>query len=375
MAEEFVIRLAEPRDIKTVFDLSNDDTVRTMSIHPEKIEWENHVKWFENKINDADVVFYVMETAGELVGYVHLDRERTDWVVTIHLKKDFRGKGLGKKLLKYAVDGNVDKSMVSCVKNENEASKKLFLSQNFIFRDFIEENGILLSRFVHSPLKQKSVIAVSNALYNGTSLFDKENICYLTSKADLTIENLERINPKYVFFPHWSYIIPAKIYENFDCVIFHMTDLPFGRGGSPLQNLIARKIYKTKISAIKCVKTLDGGDVYLKRDFDISESSASVLYRKAGKMISEMIDEIVRTSPIPIPQMGEIVEFKRRTPEESDIKNLQDLRSVYDYIRMLDADGYPHAFLKNGKIRFEFQNAEMDGDEISATVKIRRVEK
>ena len=170
MAEEFVIRLAEPRDMKNVFELSNDDTVRAMSIHPEKIEWKSHVKWFENKINAPDVIFYVMETAGELVGYVHLDRERTDWVVTIHLKKAFRGKGLGKKLLKYAIDGNADKSIVSYVRNENEASKKLFLSQNFVFRDFVKKNNILLSRFVRSPLKQKSAIAVSNR-------FGIENVC------------------------------------------------------------------------------------------------------------------------------------------------------------------------------------------------------
>ncbi len=34
----FSIRLAESRDIKNIFDLSNDDTVRAMSIHTEKIE-------------------------------------------------------------------------------------------------------------------------------------------------------------------------------------------------------------------------------------------------------------------------------------------------------------------------------------------------
>ena len=375
MAEGIVIRLAEPRDMKNVFDLSNDDTVRAMSIHPEKIEWESHVKWFEKKINDPDVVFHVMEKAGDFIGYIHLDREKKEWVVTIHLKKEFRGKGFGGKLLTCAIDNNAGKRIVSYVKNGNEASKKLFLSQGFVFLDSVKKNGVLLDRFLLPPCEQKSVIAVSNNLYDETSLFGKENVCYITSKSDLTVETLEKINPKYVFFPHWSYIIPSKIYENFNCVIFHMTDLPFGRGGSPLQNLIARKIYKTKISAIGCVKTLDGGDVYLKRDFDISEGSAPTLYRQAGEIVSDMIDEIIRTSPEPVPQTGNIVEFKRRTPEESDISKLRDIRSVYDYIRMLDADGYPHAFLQNGNIRMEFQNAEMNGDEISATVKIRKVEK
>ena len=30
----------------------------------------------------------------------------------------------------------------------------------------------------------------------------------------------------------------SKIVKNYTCICFHMTDLPYGRGGSPLQNLI-----------------------------------------------------------------------------------------------------------------------------------------
>ena len=45
-----------------------------------------------------------------------------------------------------------------------------------------------------------------------------------------------------------------------------MTDLPYGRGGSPLQNLIARGFLETKISAILVEKQLDAGPVYLKME-------------------------------------------------------------------------------------------------------------
>ena len=48
-----------------------------------------------------------------------------------------------------------------------------------------------------------------------------------------------------------TYYIDKSIYEKHECILFHMTDLPFGRGGSPLQNLLLRDIEKTKISLIK----------------------------------------------------------------------------------------------------------------------------
>lgn len=56
-----------------------------------------------------------------------------------------------------------------------------------------------------------------------------------------------------------------------------MTDLPYGRGGSPLQNLIKRNIENTKISAIKVVKDLDAGDIYLKRDLNLNGTADEIL--------------------------------------------------------------------------------------------------
>jgi hypothetical protein len=41
-------------------------------------------------------------------------------------------------------------------------------------------------------------------------------------------------------------MIPEDVWTNFECIIFHMTDLPFGQ-----QNLLVPGIYKTKISAIR----------------------------------------------------------------------------------------------------------------------------
>ncbi|HEE8995621.1 TPA: hypothetical protein R2H68_001640, partial [Campylobacter jejuni] len=95
----------------------------------------------------------------------------------------------------------------------------------------------------------------------------------------------QKINPKYIFFPHWSFIIPDEIYQNYECIVFHMSDLPFGRGGSPLQNLILQNIKKTKISALKVCKDLDAGDIYLKCKLDISKHSAQKIYKKASKII------------------------------------------------------------------------------------------
>lgn len=105
----------------------------------------------------------------------------------------------------------------------------------------------------------------------------------ITKKEDLTLKTIQKINPKYIFFPHWSFVIPKEIYENYECVVFHMSDLPFGRGGSPLQNLILQGIKKTKISALCVNENIDSGDIYFKYDLDISKKSAKKFIKKLQK--------------------------------------------------------------------------------------------
>ena len=192
----------------------------------------------------------------------------------------------------------------------------------------------------------------------------------ITDKDKLTFSRITEFNPKIIFFPHWSWIIPQDIYTNFECVVFHMTDLPFGRGGSPLQNLISRGIYKTKISALKVVKGVDAGPIYIKRELDL-QGSATKIFRLASEIVfGDMIPSIIRDTPASVPQKGKVVTFGRRTAEQSSIADLKDITKIYDYIRMLDAEGYPAAFIVTSELKIEFSDAKLQDDCVLAQAKI-----
>ncbi|MBE5912912.1 MAG: methionyl-tRNA formyltransferase [Pseudobutyrivibrio ruminis] len=199
---------------------------------------------------------------------------------------------------------------------------------------------------------------------------DESHKFYLiTDKSELTYERLRELNPRFVFFPHWSWIIPQEIYENFECVVFHMTDLPFGRGGSPLQNLIVRGIYKTKVSALRVERGLDTGDIYMKYPVDISNGNADEIFTKISDIVfKEMIPDIIRNEPIPIPQEGEGIAFSRRKQEQSEMPPDLSQRQMYDFIRMLDGEGYPAAFQRYGNGKLEYRNAELVNGKLRANV-------
>lgn len=182
----------------------------------------------------------------------------------------------------------------------------------------------------------------------------------------LTADRL--IGSRYVFFPFWSHKVPKEITDKYECVCFHMTDVPYGRGGSPLQNLILRGHTETVISALRMTDEMDAGPVYMKRPLSL-EGSAQEIYERAAGIIAGMMREIAETEPAPVPQDGEVVEFKRRTPEDSELNDTFDHTpgEFYDFIRMLDAEGYPKAFLRTDSgLRIEFSDARMEDGKVIA---------
>jgi len=200
----------------------------------------------------------------------------------------------------------------------------------------------------------------------------KYRVFVFKEKDKLNFSALKRVNPEYVFLPHWSWMVPENIFRNFKCVVFHMTDLPFGRGGSPLQNLILRGIGKTKISAILVVKDADAGPVFMKNDLTLSGSAEQIYKRASSIIFNNMIPFIIKNKPGVVMQKGEIVRFRRRTVGQSRIPLDISLKKAYDFIRMLDAEGYPRAFIETKGLRLEFDKAVYSPERIKARVFITR---
>lgn len=212
---------------------------------------------------------------------------------------------------------------------------------------------------------------IKNAEQMRTRYADRYRVEIMTEPERLQVTELMADPPRFIFFPHWSWKIPAEITRRYECILFHMTDLPFGRGGTPLQNLISRGMERTVISAIRVTEEVDAGPIYLKHPLPLY-GSAEEIYIQASRIIFEqMIPEILERRPSPIPQEGEVTFFPRRTPVESDLGNIKDLQALYDHIRMLDAPGYPRAYLETDHLIVELSRASIHTGGIRADAWIR----
>ena len=188
---------------------------------------------------------------------------------------------------------------------------------------------------------------------------------------ELTVPLLESLAPRFVFFLHWSWLVPSDVWSRWECIGFHMGDLPRDRGGSPLQNLILDGRRTTHLNALRITGEVDAGPVYLVRPISL-DGRAEDIYRRAGELSADMIAEIIADHPMPVPQGSEPSRFRRRRPEQSELPENLTIEQAHDFIRMLDAEGYPRAFLDLGRLRLVFRDAELEGDTLTARVSIHK---
>ena len=227
-----------------------------------------------------------------------------------------------------------------------------------------------------SPLQERPLLLLSSRSWNRTlagRLSRKLNrtVESISEPAKLTSGALAAIDPQWIFVPHWSHWIPESIWGSWPTVIFHMSDLPYGRGGSPLQNLIKRGHDSTMLTALRCGAGIDSGDIYLKKPLSL-HGTAEEIFLRTDSLIELMIEQLVREVPTAMPQHGEPVLFSRRSPDQSNLATCSEgnLSDWYNQIRMLDAEGYPYAFLEVHGMRLEFRRVSERSDGLHADVKI-----
>jgi len=190
-----------------------------------------------------------------------------------------------------------------------------------------------------------------------------DNFVLIKSPKKLTNSFVKKLNPEFIFFPDWSWIIPKKITDNYKCVCLHESNLPKFRGGSPLQNQIIRGITKTKTTAFFMSNGIDEGDIILQKNLSLKGKIEDIFLRMIENDF-KIITKIISGKYTVKKQKGIPTLFKRRKPEESELKNLNfSKKYLYDFIRMLE-DPYPNAFIKLGKRKIIFKSANLKDNKL-----------
>lgn len=178
-----------------------------------------------------------------------------------------------------------------------------------------------------------------------------------------------------VFFPHWSWVVPDEIINKFTCICFHSTPLPYGRGGSPIQNMVLNGHRDTQVVALKMTNELDAGPIYLRQDVSLIGGGEEV-FRRIYQTTISMMKSLLASLPYPTEQEGDITIFTRRQSDDSKLDMYDSIDNIFDKIRILDVDNYPPAYIEIGDYRLTFTHPSMRlSDDIDARVNIHKIKR
>ncbi len=146
------VRCAKADDENLLLRWANDPLVRKNAFDPALISPETHKAWFSSRLKMPDTCkLYVVETSqGYPIGQVRFEVASGHWEVHYALSAEARGKGLGRKFLKVALQefarSGVTKMLFGRVLTENKASQKIFEKLGFSKKEV--SDSILFSKLL-----------------------------------------------------------------------------------------------------------------------------------------------------------------------------------------------------------------------------------
>ncbi|MCO4292942.1 GNAT family N-acetyltransferase [Solitalea sp. MAHUQ-68] len=129
-------RQAEPADVDLIFDWANDELTRKNSFNSDPVKYETHVTWFNNQLQNAGSIILIFFSDQVACGQVRFNMGN-ETIIGITIAREFRGRSLGKIMLKEACDFFFTKfpknEITAYIKEENKASISAFEKAGFLF--------------------------------------------------------------------------------------------------------------------------------------------------------------------------------------------------------------------------------------------------
>jgi methionyl-tRNA formyltransferase len=137
-------------------------------------------------------------------------------------------------------------------------------------------------------------------------------------------------------------------------IVVHASDLPQGKGMSPLTWQILEGRNEIPVSLFEAVEEIDAGPVYIKDAIHYQGNELlNEMQTVLGEKIIEMCLQFIRGYPAIVrscrPQSGPESFYRRRKPQDSQLDPNKTIAEQFNLLRVADNDRYPAFFEWNGR--------------------------
>lgn len=148
LMNNLTFRKAVIGDAKIYFDWATEKSVRKYSFNSNDIHWEDHKRWFTEKISDDRFCFFIFQNSNQnFIGQVRLEwLNNRDVLIGISVSTEFRGYGYGLEMInkssQYILTNYNDVIIHAYIKEENKSSITLFEKAGFGLKENIKYENI-----------------------------------------------------------------------------------------------------------------------------------------------------------------------------------------------------------------------------------------
>lgn len=166
--------------------------------------------------------------------------------------------------------------------------------------------------------------------------------------------NFKKIkNYDYVFVLGYTKILPKIFIErNKLVIVIHESNLPKGKGFSPLQWQILQNKNIIKVNLIKLEPKVDSGDIILTGDLKLNGSELyDEIREKQSEVTFQLIEKFLNKKIIQYKkQKGKETFFRKRNADDSKLDINQSLKKSFKLLRICNNEEWPAFFYyKNHK--------------------------
>ena len=156
---------------------------------------------------------------------------------------------------------------------------------------------------------------------------------------------------------------PDVLVRNRRNLVVHASDLPNGRGFSPITWLILEGASEIPICLLEAVEKVDAGpvvyrDVLHLEGHELNEETRVLLGEKHIALCRRFLD--AAEPPPGQPQEGEATFYARRRPEDSRLDPQKSIAEQFDLLRVVDNTRYPAFFDLRGH-RYQLSITKVPG--------------
>lgn len=137
-----------------LWEWRNEAATRGASYSTGLIRYEDHLRWFGMRLEDANTrILIALDAEDRPIGYARLDINGNQAEISLSLDRAFRGRGLGKALVETATRFAVKEvgivSVIAYVKQDNETSQSAFERAGFVRMATLKVAGVDSVRMVY----------------------------------------------------------------------------------------------------------------------------------------------------------------------------------------------------------------------------------